>query len=101
MADARVKVTVTTDVLIKLFINMDEVVLDANKEGQATVTIGEKSLMVWMAAGDPGAPYEIKLDTVAQNLQVEALTGSNPVKSRISTLLFTASGHIRFLVKPK
>lgn len=97
MPTANVKVKVTTNAQIRVFINMNEAVLDINKEGSVPVNVGERSLMVWMAAGDPGEPYEIEL-TVDAPHTLTALTGSNPVKSRISTLLFTASGHIRFIV---
>ena len=101
MATTRVNVAVETKADMMLVINSKEVPLSANGKGAADVPLDEVSLMGWIVVGDPGTPYTITLTPASTKLGIKAKSGTNPVKSRISTQLFRGSGFMHFMVEPK
>lgn len=101
MPDEVLKVHVETAAAIRLLTDLDDIDLDVNGDGTTAVPIGEERILLWVVVGDPGTTYKITLSPSSANLVVKAITGANPVESRISTQLFRGSGHIRFKVQAK
>ena len=101
MPDETLRVRVETTAAIRLLTDLDDIDLDVHGDGTTTVPIGEERLLIWVVVGDPGTTYKITLSPSRADLTVKAITGTNPIESRISTQLFRGSGHIRFKVQAK
>jgi hypothetical protein len=99
--NGNLRVHVETSARIKLLTDLDEVELDANGDGETPVPVGEERILLWIVVGDPGTPYKISLSAREPTLAVKMITGTNPIDTRIATMLFRGSGHVRFKLEPK